>query len=47
MGFAGPDVREGVNSLRERRAPDFGSSDPWRGQPQPPSDRDPAADGRS
>jgi enoyl-CoA hydratase len=24
MGFAGPDVREGVNSLRERRAPDFG-----------------------
>jgi enoyl-CoA hydratase len=23
MGFAGPDVREGVTSLRERRAPDF------------------------
>jgi enoyl-CoA hydratase len=23
MGFAGPDVREGVASLRERRAPDF------------------------
>ena len=23
MGFAGPDVREGVKSLRERRAPDF------------------------
>jgi enoyl-CoA hydratase len=24
MGFAGPDVREGVASLRERRAPNFG-----------------------
>ncbi|MBO9354839.1 enoyl-CoA hydratase/isomerase family protein [Bordetella petrii] len=24
MGFAGPDVREGIQSLRERRAPDFG-----------------------
>jgi enoyl-CoA hydratase len=24
MGFAGADVREGVTSLRERRAPDFG-----------------------
>jgi enoyl-CoA hydratase len=24
MGFAGPDVREGVASLRERRPPDFG-----------------------
>ena len=23
MGFAGPDVREGVASLRERRAPKF------------------------
>jgi enoyl-CoA hydratase len=23
MGFAGPDVREGVSSFRERRAPDF------------------------
>src|SRR3984957_15001563 len=23
MGFSGPDVREGVTSLRERRAPDF------------------------
>jgi enoyl-CoA hydratase len=32
MGFAGPDVREGVNSLRERRAPDFGGADPWRGK---------------
>jgi enoyl-CoA hydratase len=38
MGFAGPDVREGVNSLRERRAPDFGASDPWRAAPQKPSD---------
>jgi enoyl-CoA hydratase len=33
MGFAGPDVREGVASLRERRAPDFGASDPWRSGP--------------
>ena len=24
MGFAGPDVREGVASLRERRAPRYG-----------------------
>ena len=24
MGFAGPDVREGVASLRERRPPQFG-----------------------
>jgi hypothetical protein len=24
MGFAGPDVHEGVASLRERRAPNFG-----------------------
>src|SRR3546814_13944739 len=23
MGFAGPDVREGIQSLRERRPPDF------------------------
>ncbi|MFT4063550.1 enoyl-CoA hydratase/isomerase family protein [Paraburkholderia sp.] len=30
MGFAGQDVREGVSSLRERRAPDFGGGDPWR-----------------
>ncbi len=29
MGFAGPDVREGVNSLRERRAPDFRRGDPF------------------
>ena len=28
MGFAGPDVREGLSSLRERRAPDFGAGDP-------------------
>ncbi|CAB3767976.1 enoyl-CoA hydratase/isomerase family protein [Paraburkholderia humisilvae] len=27
MGFAGPDVREGVTSLRERRAPDFPAGD--------------------
>ena len=25
MGFAGPDVREGIASLREKRAPDFGA----------------------
>jgi enoyl-CoA hydratase len=30
MGFAGPDVREGLGSLRERRAPDFRGGDPWR-----------------
>jgi len=29
MGFAGPDVREGVKSLRERRAPDFPGGDPF------------------
>ncbi|MFL6646196.1 MAG: enoyl-CoA hydratase, partial [Paraburkholderia fungorum] len=34
MGFAGPDVREGVTSLRERRAPDFGGADPWSGRPR-------------
>ena len=27
MGFSGPDVREGIRSLRERRAPDFPDSD--------------------
>ena len=27
MGFAGPDVREGVASLRERRAPRYGVDD--------------------
>ena len=26
MGFAGPDVREGVASLRERRPPKFGGN---------------------
>jgi enoyl-CoA hydratase len=29
MGFAGPDVREGVASLRERRAPDFPGKEPF------------------
>ena len=29
MGFAGPDVREGGSSLRERRAPDFKGGDPF------------------
>jgi enoyl-CoA hydratase len=28
MGFAGPDVREGLSSLRERRAPKFGAAAP-------------------
>ncbi|MDG0023578.1 enoyl-CoA hydratase/isomerase family protein [Trinickia sp. Y13] len=27
MGFSGPDVREGIRSLRERRAPDFPGED--------------------
>lgn len=29
MGFSGPDVREGIASLRERRAPDFKSDAPF------------------
>jgi enoyl-CoA hydratase len=29
MGFSGPDVKEGVASLRERRAPDFGKTSPF------------------
>jgi enoyl-CoA hydratase len=29
MGFAGPDVHEGVKSLRERRAPEFPGGDPF------------------
>ncbi|TKC89522.1 enoyl-CoA hydratase/isomerase family protein [Trinickia terrae] len=29
MGFSGPDVHEGVQSLRERRAPDFPGGDPF------------------
>jgi len=33
MGFAGPDVREGVTSLRERRAPDFRGADAAKGNP--------------
>jgi len=29
MGFDGPDVREGIQSLRERRAPDFSGDAPF------------------
>ena len=29
MGFAGPDVQEGVASLREKRAPNFGDNNPF------------------
>jgi enoyl-CoA hydratase len=29
MGFAGPDVKEGVASLRERRPPNFGKTSPF------------------
>ncbi|MEM5386924.1 enoyl-CoA hydratase/isomerase family protein [Paraburkholderia phymatum] len=29
MGFAGPDVREGMASLRERRTPDFSGKEPF------------------
>jgi len=29
LGFSGPDVREGVASLREKRSPNFGSSNPF------------------
>ncbi|EWM51178.1 enoyl-CoA hydratase EchA15 [Bordetella holmesii 70147] len=29
MGFSGPDVREGIQSLRERRAPDFKPDSPF------------------
>ena len=29
MGFDGPDVREGIQSLRERRAPDFSGDPPF------------------
>ena len=29
MGFAGPDVHEGMRSLRERRAPDFPGGAPF------------------
>ncbi len=29
MGFAGPDVKEGVSSLRERRAPNFSKDSPF------------------
>jgi enoyl-CoA hydratase len=29
MGFSGPDVHEGIRSLRERRAPDFSGGAPF------------------
>ena len=29
MGFAGPDVQEGVASLREKRSPRFGDNNPF------------------
>ena len=29
MGFSGPDVREGIASLRERRAPEFDTRSPF------------------
>jgi len=29
MGFSGPDVQEGIKSLRERRAPDFSGGSPF------------------
>ena len=29
LGFSGPDVREGVRSLREKRKPDFGGNSPF------------------
>ena len=29
MGFAGPDVQEGIASLREKRAPNFGDNNPF------------------
>ena len=29
MGFAGPDVQEGIVSLREKRAPNFGDNNPF------------------
>ena len=29
MGFSGPDVREGIDSLRERRAPQFDTKSPF------------------
>jgi enoyl-CoA hydratase len=29
LGFSGPDVREGVASLREKRSPSFSSSNPF------------------
>ncbi|MOA52234.1 enoyl-CoA hydratase [compost metagenome] len=29
MGFGGPDVKEGVKSLRERRAPNFRPDSPF------------------
>jgi enoyl-CoA hydratase len=29
MGFSGPDVQEGMRSLRERRPPDFPDGSPF------------------
>ena len=29
MGFSGPDVKEGLASLKERRAPQFGKKSPF------------------
>lgn len=36
LGFLGPDAREGVVAIRERREPDFPSSRPFRPAPEAP-----------
>ncbi len=36
LGFLGPDAREGVAAIRERREPDFPSSRPFRPAPEAP-----------
>lgn len=36
LGFLGPDAREGVAAIRERREPDFPSSRSFRSAPDPP-----------